>query len=71
MKLLVKIGARIKEIREKKKLTQEQLAKKSKLDRTFINHVENGRRNLSVESLAKILKGLDMSIRKFFGKRTF
>ncbi len=71
MKILVKIGTRIKEIREKKKLTQEQLAKKSKLDRTFINHVENGRRNLSVQSLEKILKGLDTPIRKFFGKRTF
>ena len=67
----VKIGNRIKEIREANNLTQDQLAKKSKLDRTFITHVEKGRRNLSVISLEKILKALDTPARKFFAKSTF
>jgi transcriptional regulator with XRE-family HTH domain len=71
MKIQVKIGKRIKEIREKKKLTQEELAKKSKLNRTFIIHVEKGRRNLSVVSLGKILDGLDTPLSKFFEKKTF
>ena len=50
MNIQVKIGERIKKLREKKKLTQLQLAKKIKMDRTFITHVEQGRRNLSVQS---------------------
>jgi transcriptional regulator with XRE-family HTH domain len=71
MKIQVKIGKRIKELRDKKKLTQEELAKKSKLNRTFIIHVEKGRRNLSVQSLESILKGLKIPFRKFFKKDIF
>ncbi len=68
MKVQAKIGARIKEIREKATLTQLELAKKSGLNRTFIIHVEKGRRNVSVQSLEKILKGLNVSFSKFFKK---
>jgi transcriptional regulator with XRE-family HTH domain len=71
MKIQVKIGNRIKEIREKEKLTQAELAKKSKLNRTFIIHVEKGRRNLSVQSLESILKGLKIPFNKFFKKDIF
>jgi transcriptional regulator with XRE-family HTH domain len=40
-----KVGSRIRELREKRSHTQESLALKSGLDRTYINSVENGRRN--------------------------
>jgi DNA-binding XRE family transcriptional regulator len=45
------IGIRIKELREKKHHTQESLALRSNLDRTYINSVENGRKNISVQAL--------------------
>ena len=66
MNIQVRIGERIAKMREKNKLTQLQLAKKIKMDRTFITHVEKGRRNLSVQSLAKIVKGLDTTFANFF-----
>ena len=68
MKIQVTIGKRIKEIREKQMLTQAELAKKSGLNRTFIVHVENGRRNISIESLHSILKGLETTFGTFFKK---
>jgi len=68
MDIQVKIGNQIKKIREKKKLTQLQLAEKSGLDRTFINHVENGRQNFSIQSLQKILEALNISFSRFFQK---
>ena len=71
MNIQVKIGERIKDIREKKELTQLQLAKKIRMDRTFITHVESGRRNLSIQSLGKILKGLDITFSKFFAEEKF
>ncbi len=40
-----KIGLRIKELRNKTKISQENLGHYSDLDRTYINSVENGRRN--------------------------
>lgn len=67
----VKIGSRIKAIREKKKLTQAELAERSGLNRTFLIHVEKGRRNLSVISLEKILGGLNSNLSTFFRKGAF
>ncbi len=71
MDLKVKIGQRLKEIRLQKKLTQEEVAWKSEVDRTFMNHVENGKRNISVDSLNKILNGLEVSVKDFFNTDLF
>ena len=71
MDIKAKIGLRIKEIRIEKNLTQEAVAWKAEVDRTFMNHVENGRRNVSVESLEKIVSGLDTNIKEFFNSDLF
>ncbi len=66
MSIEKKIGTRIKEIRQTKKLTQEQLAWEAEVDRTYMNHVENGRKNISVRSLEKIIKALGSDFGTFF-----
>jgi DNA-binding XRE family transcriptional regulator len=66
MDIKIKIGNRIKELRIEKKLTQEELAWEADVDRTYMNHVENGRKNISIKSLEKIIKALDVSISEFF-----
>ena len=66
MDIKIKIGLRIKELRTQKELTQEGLAWKAEINRTFMNHVENGRKNVSIQSLQKIITGLDSSFREFF-----
>lgn len=71
MAIQEKIANRIKALRQEKKLTQEELAWKSDVDRTFMNHVENGRRNISLNSLEKILIGLEISFRDFFNHKDF
>lgn len=72
MDMKVKIGLRIKEIRTQKELTQEAVAWKAEVDRTFMNHVENGKRNVSVETLSKIVcNGLETSFKEFFGTDFF
>jgi transcriptional regulator with XRE-family HTH domain len=71
MDIKTKIGLRIKEIRVEKKLTQEAVAWRSEVDRTFMNHVENGKRNISIESLEKISKGLEVSLKYFFDSKLF
>ena len=55
MDIKAKIGLRIKELRTEKNLTQEAVAWKAEVDRTFMNHVENGKRNVSVDTLTKII----------------
>ncbi len=72
MDIQVKIGQRIKEIRKEKNLTQEAVAFKAEIDRTFMNHVENGRRNVSVETLEKIISsGLEIDFKEFFDTEVF
>ncbi len=67
MDIQTRIGLRIKELRKEKSLTQEAIAFKAEVDRTFMNHVENGKRNISVDSLEKIIcNGLEVSLKDFF-----
>lgn len=61
-----KLGARIKEIRAKKKITQEALASRSGIERTFISHIESGGRNISLETIEKIAAGLGVGIADLF-----
>ena len=72
MDMKVKIGLRIKELRTEKNLTQEEVAWKAEVDRTFMNHVENGKRNVSVDTITKIICiGLETSFKDFFSADLF
>lgn len=72
MDMKVKIGMRIKELRTEKNLTQEAVAWNAEVDRTFMNHVENGKRNVSIDTLSMIIcSGLEMSFKDFFNNELF
>ena len=61
-----KLGLRIKELRKEKNFSQEELADLSNLDRTYINSVENGRRNISIINIEKIANAFDLTLKDFF-----
>ena len=61
-----KVGNRIKELRKEEGISQEKLAFKAELDRTYVAGVESGKRNVSIKSLEKILIALDVSFEVFF-----
>jgi transcriptional regulator with XRE-family HTH domain len=72
MDIKTRIGLRIKELRTEKELTQEAVAWKAEVDRTFMNHVENGKRNVSVDTLEKLIcSGLETSFKDFFSTDIF
>ena len=57
------LGKRIKILRKDLTgLSQEKFALKINMDRTYFASVENGKRNISIENLNRIAKGLNMSI---------
>ena len=62
----MKIGELVREYRLSKKLTQQELAEKSDLSLPFINLIENNRRNLSVDTLLKLLSAMDIDPSDFF-----
>lgn len=65
------IGLRIKDLRSKTGISQEELALRAGLDRTYINSVENGRRNISIVNIEKIALALNSSIKTFFSSDRF
>ncbi len=71
MDIRKRIGLRIKEYRTNLKLTQEALAFKAEVDKTYLNEVENGKRNVSVINLEKIIFALEITIRDFFNNEAF
>lgn len=60
------VGIRIRELRNEQGISQEKLALKADIDRTYLAGVELGKRNPSVKSLEKILQALDVSFEDFF-----
>ena len=71
MDIKLKVGQRIRAIRKELGLSQEALAYKSEVDRTYMTDVENGRRNVSIEILEKIIKALEVSFSDFFNSKDF
>lgn len=64
--ILYHIGERIRHYRLQQGLTQQELAEASQLSLPFINQIENNHRNISMETLVKILSALDVSLSDFF-----
>lgn len=71
MDIKLRIGQRIRELRKGLEISQEALAYKAEVDRTYVTDVENGRRNVSVEILERLIKALDVSITEFFNSKEF
>jgi transcriptional regulator with XRE-family HTH domain len=61
-----RFGARVRQLRQKKGLSQETLALACALDRTYIGGVERGERNISLLNIHKIADALGVSARELF-----
>ncbi|MDB4659167.1 helix-turn-helix domain-containing protein [Akkermansiaceae bacterium] len=59
---LVQLGRNIRNYREEKGISQEELAHEAGLDRTYVGGAERGERNLTVLSLMKISKPLKVDL---------
>jgi transcriptional regulator with XRE-family HTH domain len=71
MDLKEKVGLRIRQLRKEQELSQEALGYKAEVDRTYVTDVENGRRNVSVEILERLIKALGISVAEFFNVKEF
>ncbi|MCR4324919.1 MAG: helix-turn-helix domain-containing protein [Candidatus Curtissbacteria bacterium] len=61
-----KIGKRIRQIREDKSVTQEDLAGEAGLNRAYVGYIERGERNPSTDTLEKISKVLKVPLKDLF-----
>ena len=61
----IKVGLKIKQLREERHITQLQLADKCDMEKNNIGRIENGRRNIKLFTLMRICKALDISMSEF------
>ena len=62
----MKIGERIRNLRQLSNLTQEELAERANLTKGFISQIERDLTSISLDSLVQILDALDENIPDFF-----
>ena len=63
-------GRRVRGLRHKRGLSQEALAFRCGLDRTYFGGVERGERNISLQNIDRIARGLGLPIRDLFGSES-
>ncbi len=61
-------GRRLRELRKKAGLSQEELGFRAKVHRTYVGSVERGEQNISVDNVHKLAKALKISPEAFFKK---
>lgn len=66
MKTKELIGRRLKRIRQRKKLTQENLAEKVGISPKYISSIERGQENPTLDTLIKIVHALEVEMGEVF-----
>ena len=60
------LGRVIKGLRQQHGITQEELAEKASLHRTYLSDIERGARNPSLETLVRLAAALQISLAEMF-----
>jgi transcriptional regulator with XRE-family HTH domain len=58
----VRFGKRVREVRQKKGISQEKLADLAGLHRTYVSGVERGERNISLLNIERLAIALDVTM---------
>jgi transcriptional regulator with XRE-family HTH domain len=64
--ILIKFGKKVREERMRLGLSQEELASRAGVHRTYIGMIERAEKNITLENIEKIAKALKISIADIF-----
>ncbi len=62
-------GEAVRRYRGKRSLSQGELAKRAGLQRTYLSDIERGKRNVSLQTAAKVAKALRLPLRALMPNR--
>ena len=62
--ILIIFGKRVRELRKSKDLSQEELASKADLHRTYIGMIERAEKNITLVNIEKIALALEVNIKE-------
>lgn len=60
------VGPAFRQLRERAEISQEELAFRAGLDRTYVSGIERGRRNPSLKSMQRVAAELSVSLDQVF-----
>lgn len=61
-----KFGKRLRELRKKAEISQEELGFRAGLHRTYIGSIERGEQNISVDNIHKLARALKVVVSELF-----
>ena len=64
--VLIKFGNKVRTERARLGLSQEELASRAKVHRTYIGMIERAEKNITLENIEKVANALDISIKDLF-----
>lgn len=64
--VIIRFGQRVRSQRMKLGISQEELAARADVHRTYIGMLERAEKNITLENIEKICKALDLTISEFF-----
>ena len=64
--ILIKFGERVRDLRKQKDISQEDLAHKADLHRTYIGMIERAEKNITLINIEKIANALEINIKELF-----
>jgi len=67
--ILIQFGLKVKEERLKRGWSQEELAEKTGLHRTYIGMIERAEKNITLVNIEKIAKALNINLKNLFNYR--
>ena len=67
----IAFGLRLKELRNQRGKSQDSFAYEIGMSRSYFAEVETGKRNISLENIAKIASGFDIGLKELFDSPLF
>ncbi|MHA1875466.1 MAG: helix-turn-helix domain-containing protein [Promethearchaeota archaeon] len=64
--ILIKFGKKVRNERTRLGLSQEQLASRAKVHRTYIGMIERAEKNITLENIGKVARALNLKLSDFF-----
>lgn len=65
-KLSIKFGKRVKELRKSLGISQEELAERADVHRTYVGMIERGEKNITLSNIYKLAVALEITMDLFF-----
>lgn len=66
--VIARFGERLRDLRKRAGLSQEELAHEAGLDRTYVSGIERGVRNPSLRNIARLAGALGIHVRELFSR---